>query len=39
MGGRVARQAEVLPLDTIEIYPPVVWDKDLDRDQHKEIDI
>jgi hypothetical protein len=49
--GRVARLAEALPLDTIEINPLrvdgnqmevvdalVVWDRDQDKEQHKEND-
>jgi len=52
VGGRVARLAEALPLDAIEINPLrvdgnqievlgalVVWDKDQDREQHKEKDL
>jgi hypothetical protein len=52
VGGRVARLAEALPLDAIEINPLrvdsnqievlgalVVWDKDQDREQHKENDL
>ena len=48
MGGRVARPAEALPLDTIEINPLrvdgsqielVVWDKDQDKEQPKENDL
>ena len=52
LSGRVARLAEALPLDTIEINPLrvdggqiegldalVVWDKDQDKEQHKEIDL
>ena len=50
MGGRVARPAEAIPLDTIEINPLrvdrsqielVVWDEDKDKDkeQPKENDL
>ena len=52
VGGRVARPAESLPLDTSEINPLrvdgsqievlgalVVWDKDQDKEQHKENDL
>jgi succinyl-CoA synthetase beta subunit len=52
VSGRVARVAEALPLDTIEINPLrvdgsqigvldalAVWDKDQDKEQHKENDL
>jgi len=52
VSGRIARLAEALPLDTIEINPRrvdgsqievlgalVLWDKDQDKEQHKENDL
>jgi hypothetical protein len=52
VGRQVARLAEALPLDTIEINrlrvdgsqrealdAPVVWEKDQDKEQHKENDL